>query len=134
MDEVRKKTDKELKAMELKIGRIYENSPALKSIEKEFMTYMKMVQKKTESSYNAYINETDKNTKEELKHTYTNEVESLTIKSAKYKKLVKKFTKVMAKVNQEALNVANKSMTEIYCMNYNQVAAECKRVGIKING
>lgn len=134
MDEVRKKTDKELKAMESKIGRIYENSPALKHIEKEFMTYMKMVQKKTESSYNAYINETDKDIKEKLKHTYADEVESLTIKSAQYKKLIKKFIKVITKVNQEALNVANKSMTEIYCMNYNQVAAECARIGIKING
>lgn len=134
MDKVRQETDKKLNAMEAKIGRIYENSPALKSIEKEFMAYMKMVQKRTESSYKAYIEENDKDIKEKLKRAYVDEIEGLTIKSAEYNKLVKKFTQVMAKVNQQALDVANNSMSEIYSMNYNQVAVECKRVGIKVNG
>jgi hypothetical protein len=134
MDRARTLTDKKLKTMELKIGRIYENSPALKRIKKEYMRYMKMVQKQTESSYKAYIEETDKDIKEKLKHIYVDELEGLTIHSIKYNRIVKKFTQVMAKVNQEALDVANKSMTEVYCINYNQVADECKRVGIKVNG
>lgn len=134
MDKVRQETDKKLKAMESKMGGIYENSPALKRIKTELTLYMKTVQKRTESSYKAYIEETDKDIKEERKRAYMAEIEALTIKSAKYNKLVKKFTQALAKVNQDALNIANKSMSEIYCMNYNQVAAECKRVGIKVNG
>jgi hypothetical protein len=40
----------------------------------------------------------------------------------------------MAKVNQEALDVVNESMAGVYCINYNQIATECKRAGIKVNG
>lgn len=134
MDKAREQTDKELKAIESKMGRIYENSPALKRIKKEYLDYMKMVQDRTESSYKAYIEATDENTKEKLKRAYMDEIKSLTIESAAYKKLIKKFTKVMAKVNQEALDIVNRSMSEIYAINYNQVADECARVGIKVNG
>jgi len=134
MDKIRQETDKKLNAMEAKIGRIYENSPALKRVKKEYLNYMDMVQKRTESSYKAYINESDKDIKEKLKQAYTAEIESLTIRSAAYNKIIKKFTKALAKVNQEALNVVNGTMTEIYCINYNQVASECTRVGIKVNG
>ena len=88
MDEVRRQTDKRLKAMESKMGGIYENSPALKRIKTELALYMKTVQKRTESSYKAYIEETDKDIKEERKRAYTAEIEALTIKSAKYNKLV----------------------------------------------
>lgn len=134
MDRARQATDKKLQAMEDEIGRIYANSPALKRIRKEYAEYMKMVQKRTESSYKAYMDETDPDTKKDLKKAYTDEVRSLTLESKEYNKLIKKFTEVMAQVNQEALNVANGAMVDIYVENYNQVAVECKRVGIEVNG
>lgn len=134
MDRARQATDKKLQAMESEIGRIYANSPALKRIRKEYAEYMKMVQKRTESSYKAYMDETDPDTKKDLKKAYTDEVRSLTLESKEYNKLIKKFTEVMAQVNQEALNVANGAMVDIYVENYNQVAAECRRVGIEVDG
>lgn len=134
MDRARQATDKKLQAMEDEIGRIYANSPALKRIRKEYAEYMKMVQKRTESSYKAYIEETDPDTKKDLKKAYTDEVRSLTLESKEYNKLIKKFTEVMAQVNQEALNVANGEMVDIYVENYNQVAVECRRVGIEVDG
>lgn len=134
MDRARQATDKKLQAMEDEIGRIYANSPALKRIWKEYAEYMKMVQKRTESSYKAYMDETDPDTKKDLKKAYTDEVRSLTLESKEYNKLIKKFTEVMAQVNQEALNVANSAMVDIYVENYNQVAVECRRVGIEVDG
>ena len=134
MDRARQLTDKKLKNVESKIGRIYINDPALKRIKKKYMRYMKKVQKQTESSYNAYINETDKDIKEDLKCAYVDEIEGLTIRSVEYNKIIKEFTQIMAKTNQKALDVVNKSMAEVYCINYNQIATECKRVGIRVNG
>lgn len=130
MDRARTKTDQKLNKMESQIGRIYESSPALKRIEKEYAEYMKMVEKKTESAYKAYKESDDA----DLKKAYTDAVRALTIESKEYKKLVKKFTEIMAQVNQEALDLVNSSMSEIYALNYNEVAVECKRVGIRVDG
>lgn len=134
MDKALRLTDKKLEALESKMGRVYKNDPALKRIKKEYLNYMKMVQDRTESSYKAYIEAADENTKEKLKRAYMDEIRSLTIESVAYKKLIKKFTKVMADVNQKALNLVNAEMPEIYVINYNQVAADCKKIGIKVNG
>lgn len=134
MDKALRLTDKKLEALESKVGRVYKNDPALKQIKKEFNAYMKMVQKRTRSSYEAYVNENDKNTKEELKHVYMDELRVLTLNSVKYRKLIKKFTKVMADVNQKALNLVNAEMSEIYVINYNQIATDCEKIGIKVNG
>lgn len=133
MDRARQATDKKLEAMEAEIGRIYSSSPALKRIEKEYAAYMKKVQEKTKASYKAYM-DADPESKQDLKKAYTDEVRSLTIESKEYNKLIKKFTEVMAQVNGEALAVANKAMIDVYVENYNQVAVECKRVGIEVNG
>lgn len=133
-DKARQKTDKRLKKMERDISRMYKMHPALIAIRKEFAKYMKMVQKRTESSYNAYVNETDKDIKEDLKRVYMDELKGLTIQSKKYRRLVKKIVKTMAKVNQDALNIVNAEMVSVYTDNYNQVAVDCEKVGIKVNG
>lgn len=134
LDKARQKTDKRLKEIERNISRMYRMHPALIAIKKEFAKYMKMVQKKTRSSYDAYINETDPDKKQELKKIYSDEVKKLTLQSKDFQKLVKKITKTMAKVNQDALDIVNNEMVPVYTDNYNQVAEECKKVGIKVNG
>jgi uncharacterized protein YegL len=134
LDKARQKTDKRLAKMERDISRMYRMHPALIAIRKEFAKYMKMVQKKTRSSYDAYINETDPDKKQELKKIYSDEVKKLTLQSKDFQKLVKKITKTMAKVNQDALDIVNNEMVPVYTDNYNQVAEECKKVGIKVNG
>ena len=95
---------------------------------------MKIVKESTESLYKSYVEEEDRDVKKEKKDAYMNEVRRLTLGSDKYNRLIKKMAEVLAKVNQKALDVSNKSMREIYAINYNQVADECKRVGIKVNG
>lgn len=134
MDKARRQTDKKLKVLEKQVGRIYSTDPALKQIEKEYAKYMKMVEKKTKSAYDAYINETDQDVKRELKKKYGDEVKALTLDSAEYKKLIKKFVSIMSKVNQKALDIVNKNMPEIYAINYNQAAVMCRELGIKVNG
>ena len=134
MDRARKKTDKRLNAMEKEIGRIYKNDPALNRIEKKFDAYMKDVQARTKDLYNAYVNESDRDEKERKKKAYSDAVRKLTLQSAEYRKILKQFTQIMAGVNQKALDVVNDSMIEIYTINYNQVAEECRKVGIKVNG
>lgn len=93
---------------------------------------MSIVQERIKSDYEAFINETDKNTKEELKKAYSDKILDLTIHSAKYKAVKKNFIKNLSAVNQQALNVINNETASIYAENYNQVAVECRRVGIRV--
>ena len=128
MDKARRQTDAILKNMENEMGRIYKNDPALKRIQKEYAEYMEMVQEQTEEEYKAYKADP------EQKQAYIDKVRSLTTQSAEYKRLIRKITSVLAEVNQKALDVCNDKMVEIYTINYNQVADDCKKVGIKVNG
>ena len=120
--------------MERNIGRVYRTYPALIAVEKEYKAYMDKVKKSVSEEYEAYKNETDVTLKKELKQAYSDKLSSLTIQSKEYKKLVKKVAEVLAKANQYALDIVNAEMISIYTENYNQVADECKRVGIKVNG
>jgi len=134
VDRARAQTDKKLNQMEREIGRIYENDPALKRIEKEYAKYMKMVEKRTEAAYKAYMEEDDAEAKADLKKAYSDEVRALTLDSKEYKKLVKRITSTLSEVNQKAVDVANNAMADIYMLNYNQVAVDCRKAGIKVNG
>lgn len=134
MDKARQKTDKMLNKMKSEIGRVYEKSPALLAVEKKYYKYMAMVQKRTEESYKAYINATDKDEKDKAKQVYIDQIKQYTSDSDEYNALIKKIVQVLAKVNQQALDIVNSKTKEIYCINYNQVAEDCKRAGIKVNG
>ena len=133
-DRARQKTDKQLKEIERKIGRMYKTHPALIAVKKEYQDYMSMVDEKTKSLYDDYKKESDESVKAKKKKAYSDKVKELTLNSAKYQRIVNKFTDVMAKVNQDALDIINAEMIPIYIENYNQVAVECKKVGIKVNG
>lgn len=131
MDKARVQTEKKLNRLESAIGRVYENSPALKRASAEYKRYMASVQKATEGLYNDYVN-ADDDSKAEAKKAYTEAVLKLTQGSKKYKELIERFTRILAAVNQEALMLANAEMPEIYAVNYNAVADECRKVGIKV--
>lgn len=133
-DRARTQTDKRLESMEKEIGRVYQNSPAMKRIVKKFNTYMKDVQDQTADLYDAYMQESDRDEKIKKKKAYSEAVQGLTLRSKEYRKILKEFTQIMAETNQQALKVANDAMVDIYVMNYNQVADECRKVGIKVNG
>ena len=131
-DRARQKTDKQLKKMEKEMGRVYKNNSALIAIRKEFMQYMDKVKRETQPQYDAYVHA--KEDKEKLKQEYIKAVKNRTVFSKEYKKLVNKVTSVLADVNQQALDIVNNEMISIYTENYNQVAEDCRRVGIKVNG
>lgn len=133
-DKARTQTDKKLRQMERDIGRVYRLHPALLAVEKEYAKYMGMVQEKTKAEYRAYMDEDDPDIKAEKEKAYMRKVRELTMESTRYNKIVKKIVGVLAEVNQQALDISNKAMPEIYAMNYNQVAEDCEKVGIKVNG
>ena len=131
MDKARMQTEKKLNRLESAIGRVYENSPALKRVSAEYKRYMASVQKATEGLYNDYVN-ADDDSKADAKKAYTEAVLKLTQGDKKYKELIERFTRTLAAVNEQALALANAEMPEIYAVNYNAVADECRKVGIKV--
>ena len=76
-DRARAETEKRLDKVEKQIGGVYSNSPALLSVQKEYVKYMAMVKKRTEGAYKAYIEAEDKDTKAENKKAYMDKVYDL---------------------------------------------------------
>ena len=114
------------------MSRVSGNSSALNAVTKQVIEYMNKVMKETQAQYDAYINAQEE--KEKHKEEYIKAVKEKTIFSKEYKKLLSKLVGVLAQVNQQALDIANDEMIAIYTDNYNQVAEDCRKVGIKVNG
>lgn len=133
-DRARQRTDKQLRAIERKMGRVYETDPALIAVMRKYKQYMAFVDNSTRGDYEAYINETDVKKKAELKKIYSNAVLKLTLQSKRYKALVDEFTTVLSQANQQALAIANGYMLGIYAENYNEVATDCRKAGIDVDG
>lgn len=134
MDKARRRTDKRLGRMEKQMGGVYRQNPALKRIIKKYGDYMDSVQKDLQADYDAYMAETDRETKQALKKAYTDKMQEKTLFSKEYNAIIDEFTSVLAQVNQQAIDVANDAMIDVYCDNYNQVADDCRKAGIKVNG
>ena len=60
------------------------------------------------------------------------EIRKHTIDSKEYQKLSQAVVDALAACNQKALDATNAEMPEIYAVNYNQVATECREVGIDV--
>lgn len=133
-DKARQKTDKMLAGIERQMGRVYDTNPALLNIQKKYEAYMDDVSKRTESAYKAFIDANDEESKKEAKEAYMGQIRLYTIESKQYNEIIKQFVRIMADVNQKALDVVNDSMSEIYAINYNQVAEDCRKVGLKVDG
>lgn len=114
------------------MSRVYKSDPALLKIQKEYADYMDMVSERTESLFKAFKNEKDINILKDKKKAYMDAIMHYTIDSKEYKTLIKKFTKVMAQVNQKALDISNNDMAEVYAIGYNAVEDDCRKAGIKV--
>lgn len=135
MDNARKQTDRILIDLERRIENVFSNSSKLKNIQKKYMEYMRFVEKSTQDEYNAYTSATGHLERFRLKKIYSDKVKKLTLYSKEYRRLENVFTRTLAEVNQQAVDLANAEMVDIYLINYNQVAVNCKEVGIEvING
>lgn len=133
-DRARQKTDKMLRDLERRVRAIYESDPSLLRIQAKYDKYMESVESQTKEAYWAFQNETDTNTRQTLKKKYIEDVKKLTIKNKVYKDMMSEFTRIMASVNQSALDLVNAEMTDVYTLNYNQLAVDCRKIGIKVNG
>lgn len=134
MDKARQKTNKILRDLEQRVNEVYVTDPLLSNIQKSYHEYMDIVKAYTKDAYDAYINEKDETVKAKLKKIYVDQVEELTLYSKEYKRLINEIAIIMSDINQKALDLINNEMSEIYMINYNQVAVDCKKAGIKVNG
>jgi hypothetical protein len=132
-DSGRIQADKILGQTERAMGRVYDTDPALIRIQKKLAKYLDGVRKDTQALYDAYKDANDDD-KPKAKQAYSDAVREKTIGSTKYNSIIKEFTEVLAQVNQKALDVANGSMVDVYTVSYNNVADECERVGMRVNG
>jgi len=133
-DRARKKTEKLLRQLERRVKAVYANDPQLKKVQKEYERYMMDVKDSTYRSYLAYKEAETEEDKRRLKKEYTDEVKKLTLENKTYKSIVRRFTREMARVNQKALDLVNAEMPNVYMVNYNQMAVDCRKLGIKVNG
>lgn len=131
-DKAREKTDRLLRGLERRVKAVYSSDPSLLRIQKRYELYMDSVADACRVEYEAYQAETDVDERRKLKKIYGDKVKSLTLNSKTYRALVAEFTRIMANVNQQALDLVNAEMPEIYVLNYNQVAEVCKAIGIKV--
>ena len=129
-DKARIQADKILGQTEKTMGRIYNEDPALVKIQKRLVKYLDGVKKDTQTLYDAYKADGTK----EAKQAYENAVRKATLGSKEYNAIIKEFTRVLAQVNQKALDVVNGTLPEVYAVSYNNVADECRRVGMRVNG
>ena len=132
-DKARQKTDSILTDMERQMGRIYDNDPALVAVEDEYEAYMRHVSDLVEASYSDFIHAKGKEYEKEAKEVYLGQIRRYTIESDTYNKIIHKFVHILAQVNQKAIDVVNDRMPEIYVINYNAVADQCRKAGIKVN-
>lgn len=129
-DRGRTQADKILGQTEKTMGRIYNEDPALIRIQKRLAKYLDGVRKDTQALYDAYKADGGR----EAKQAYKDAVREKTLDSKEYNAIIKEFTRVLAQVNQKALDVVNGSMVDVYTVSYNNVADECERVGMRVNG
>ena len=129
-DRARTQADKILGQTEKAMGRIYDTDPALVGIQKKLAKYLAKVKKDTQALYDAYKDDGGK----EAKQAYADAVREKTLGSKEYNGIIHDFVEALASANKKALDVANDSMIEVYTISYNNVADECRRVGIKVNG
>lgn len=134
MDKARRIANRMLKDMERRIDEVYATDPSLLRIYRKYVRYMERVETLTKASYQAYQRETNTEHKEELKNVYKRQLKSLTLESKQYNSIVNEFTKILANVNQRALDIVNAEMPDVYTVSYNQVAVDCKKVGIDVDG
>lgn len=131
-DKARIQTEKLLSKSEKDIEKVYTSNKELKKAIKEYTKYMERLQKATEGLFKAYKDEEDINAKKDAKNAYIAEILAQTIESKEYQRIISKLTASITKVNQKAIDKINEITAEIYAINYNQVAEDCRKVGIKV--
>lgn len=130
-DRARTEADKILGRTEKMMGRVYDGDPAIIRVQKKLAKYLDGVKKATQDLYNARREHPQDH---DARKAYEDAVREKTMGSKEYNAIISEFIEALAVANQKAINIVNDSMVDVYTVSYNNVADECKRVGIKVNG
>lgn len=133
MDREHNWTDQKIAEIERRIKRVFSDDPMLLRLEREYVAYMAEVDRKTEKIQVRYANAQNGAEKRELKAQYRTSVLDLTLNDTEYKRIVDRIVTRIAQLNQKALDIINAELSEVYAENYNAVAKECRKAGIKVN-
>lgn len=131
-DDARKKTDKRLSAMETELTKIYQKSA--KGIYAKWDKYMDNAAKRIEklqSEYDEAKRSGDKDKIAETGKALGIAKRNVTLQSDNYKAMLAETTKRLAEVNQTATAYLNKSIPDIYALNYNAISGDAAKVGVK---
>lgn len=131
-DDARKKTDKRLSAMETELTKIYQKSA--KGIYAKWDKYMDNAAKRIEklqSEYDEAKRSGDKDKIAETGKALGIAKRNVTLQSDDYKAMLAETTKRLAEVNQTATAYLNKSIPDIYALNYNAISGDAAKVGVK---
>lgn len=134
MDRARRETDRKLKDLERRITSLYASDPSLLRIMEKYQRYMARVRDLTMDDYRAFTKAPYGKDRDRLKKVYTGRLEDLTIKNKRYNDIISEITEILSEINQKSIDLANDEMADIYITNYNQLAVECKRLGIQVDG
>ncbi len=140
MDELRKKTDKELAKLEKKLDSVYRQ--AEKDIAEKWDEYMKEAAEKLEPLEKAYASAKASGDKEAIEQTgkaLGQEKFRQTLQNARFKDMLDETTEKIADVNKIALSYINDEQPKVYSNNYNGTLKEVKNdikglnTGVKFN-
>lgn len=125
MDELRKKSDKELEKMEKKLSKIYKT--AEKEISESWNKYMEKASAKLEKLEKAYADAKASGDADLIHKTgfeLGKEKKLQTVQNSRYKAMTEETAKRLSNVNQVALDYINGEMPKIYTMNHNETLGE----------
>lgn len=125
-DSAREMTDRELAMVSRQISLLFKKDKRLLLAQKRYSDFMKKVKEDTQELYEQSKSD------EEAKKAYVAEVKKRTLENREYRRLIDDVTKEIARVNQLAVDLMNSKSAKIYTENYNQVAEDCRKVGIKV--
>lgn len=128
MDELRKKTDKELKKIEDEIERIYKD--AEDDLREKWDKYMQRAEKRVEKYENELqkaIASGDADAIAAARAELQKKIASATLRDEQFQNMVDAVTDRMANVNQLAADYVNGKMPEMYRYNYNGTLKEVQK-------
>lgn len=132
MDKARKETDKRLEKMESELTKIYQKSA--KGIYTRWDKYMAGAAEKLkplEEEYNKAKQSGDKDLIREAGMKLGQAKRKVTLQSDQYKAMLEETAKKLSSVNQTATAYLNKSIPDIYTLNYNAISGDAAKVGVK---
>lgn len=121
-DKARAYSDRELKKLEKELARAY--AQAKSEIEAEWTAYMDKHDAKAQRLYDALLtarNSGDSASIAKAEEKYQTELKAITTQNRAYKRMVNDIAGKLAHIDQEAYNMANNILRDVYAVNYNDI-------------